>query len=380
MIEKLIKLLLILALFGGMAVHASTNTLSLRDKIAQILILGFPEASVSDDSEIVKSIQEENIGGVILFDYNFKSKTFDKNIKSPEQVATLNQALQMAASQGNKMHHREALPLIISVDYEGGRVNRLKDTYGFPKTVSAEQFSALSEQDAKKQADIMAKTLKSNGFNLDFAPVLDVNVNPENPVIGKLGRSYSADPEEVIFRSHLLTKAFKEQGIGAAFKHFPGHGSSTGDSHLGFVDVTETWQSYELTPFQELISHMDKRDMIMTAHIVNRQLDKSGLPATLSKEILTGLLRERLGFEGIIITDDMQMKAISDHYGLEESLVLAINAGADMFIFGNQLSDVPMPAKTLIDLIEKNVNDGTISEARIDEAYSHVRAFKLSLA
>lgn len=371
---------LLVLIFGGSTVPASANTPTLREKIAQMLILGFPEESVTDDSEIIKTIKDDNLGGVILFDYNFKTKTFDKNIKSKKQVKALNQALQRAAIEGNKQYNREELSLIISVDYEGGKVNRLKETYGFAKTVSASEFAKLSEEDASAQAKVMTDTLKASGFNLDFAPVLDVNVNPENPVIGKLGRSYSSDPEKVIESSHILANAFKEQGIGAAYKHFPGHGSSTSDSHLGFVDVTDTWQEYELIPYQELISHMDSRDMIMTAHIVNRHLDQSGLPATLSKDILTGLLRERLGFRGIIITDDMQMKAISEHYGLEESLVLAINAGADMFIFGNQLSDEPMPAKTLIELIEKNVLAGNISASRIEDAYSHIKAFKQSIS
>lgn len=374
--NKLKMILLSLTFCVAVTSHAALN---LRDKIAQMIILGFPQAIVNDNDEIIKSIEEENLGGVILFDYNFKTKTFDKNIKNPEQVRTLTHNLQFAAHQGNQKHHREALPLIISVDYEGGKVNRLKDSYGFPMTVSAEQFTSLSESEAKSQAKIMAKTLKSNGFNLNFAPVLDINVNPDNPVIGKLGRSFSAYPEEVIYRSQLQANAFKEKGLGIAYKHFPGHGSSTSDSHLGFVDVTNTWQAYELTPYQALIGHMDEKDIIMAAHIINRQLDNSGLPATLSKEILTGLLRERLGFNGVIITDDMQMKAISENYGLEESLVLAINAGADMFIFGNQLSQNEMPAKTLIDLIEKNVKDGKISETRINEAYSHIRSFKLSL-
>lgn len=358
---------------------ANIDGMSLREKIGQMLIIGFEGDRVNNDSPIIKSIEEDNIGGVILFDYNFQTKTFDKNIKSPKQLKALNKALQSQAQRVNVKYNRPNLPLIISVDYEGGRVNRLKTEYDFPETFSAVEFSKLSMPDAMNRARQMAVTLKSNGFNVDFAPVLDVNVNPDNPVIGKLGRSYSSDPAQVTESSSLMAKALKEEGIGCVYKHFPGHGSSSCDSHLGFVDVTQTWQEYELMPYQALVSHMDNKDMIMSAHIVNRQLDPSGLPATLSKPILTDLLRHKLGFNGVIITDDMQMKAISEHYGLEESLVLAINAGADMFIFGNQLVKEPMKAKMLIDLIEKNVKNDTISQSRIDEAFSHIVQLKTAL-
>ncbi len=163
------------------------------------------------------------------------------------------------------------------------------------------------------------------------------------------------------------------------YKHFPGHGSSTKDSHLGFVDVTDTWQSYELDPYQQLLNSNESCGVVMTAHIVNRQLDESGLPATLSHTILTHLLRNQLNFKGVIITDDMQMKAISDNYGLEQALVLAINAGADMLIFGNNLSVEPQDPEQLINIIEAKVLSGDISTERINDAYQHIRALKKSI-
>lgn len=367
------------AILGGISVQAKSEPLNLREKIGQMLILGFEGHRLTKSSDVINAIQNENIGGVILFDYNFKTKTFDKNIHSPEQVKTLNAFLQSETTISNQTHHRPHLPLLISVDYEGGYVNRLKPTYGFPDTLSAKDFSKLSMTQANIEALAMANTLQKEGFNLNFAPVLDVDVNPNNPVIGKLGRSYSADPLQVIESSYLLAKALKSKKIACAYKHFPGHGSSTGDSHLGFVDVTDTWKEYELQPYQALSEHMDHKDMVMTAHIVNKQLDPTGLPATLSKSILTGMLREQLGFRGVVITDDMQMKAISEHYGLEEALVLAINAGADMFIFGNQLVDEPVSAKQLIDLIEKNVKNGNITERQISEAVERIIHLKHAL-
>lgn len=357
---------------------AQATTVSLKQKIGQMLILGFEGKAANENSSIAHSIIEDNLGGVILFDYNYQTKTFDKNIESPQQVQLLNQTLQAFASKGNQKHHRPQLPLLISVDYEGGAVNRLKPEYGFPTTLTAEAVANLDREVASQQAKIMSDTLKASGFNLDFAPVLDVNVNPDNPVIGKLGRSYSSDPHIVSDYSLMFSQQLLKNNIACAYKHFPGHGSSTKDSHLGFVDVTDTWQSYELTPYENVFQDGSACPMIMTAHIINRHLDPDGLPATLSKPILTELLRNKLGYQGVIITDDMQMKAISEHYGLEESLVMAINAGADMFIFGNQLSDEPVSANTLIQLILKNVENGKISSQQIEQAYERIQQLKRS--
>nr|WP_239005312.1 glycoside hydrolase family 3 N-terminal domain-containing protein [Legionella sp. MW5194] len=351
----------------------------LRDKIGQMLIVGFEGKNVDVHSPILQAIAEENIGGVILFDYSDQTETFNKNIESPKQVQRLNQTLQRAADEANRLHHREPLPLLISVDYEGGEVNRLNAKYGFPAIPSAEVFARLDDARAHQLAETMALTLTRNGFNLDFAPLIDVNVNPDNPVIGQLRRSFSADPKVVAHYAGVVSSHLRSHGLQCAYKHFPGHGSSTADSHVGFVDVSHTWKTMELRPYQQLLHQKFSCGMIMTAHIVNRQLDESGLPATLSHKVLTGLLRGKLKFDGVIVTDDMQMKAISDHYGLEKALTLAINAGADMIMFGNQLSDKPQETKALVDLIEAKVKAGEISEKRIDEAYQHIVAFKRSL-
>jgi beta-N-acetylhexosaminidase len=186
-------------------------------------------------------------------------------------------------------------------------------------------------------------------------------------------------PEIVTTYADIYTNAFLQQDIQCAYKHFPGHGSSTADSHLGFVDVTHTWQKDELTPYRQLFAKPIHCGMVMSAHIVNRQLDPSGLPATLSHRMLTGILRHELKFNGVIITDDMQMNAIAKRYSLETAVTKAINAGADMLLFGNQLQKEKVTASQLIALIEKQVRDGAISEARINEAYERVRYLKGSL-
>ncbi|MCX7091537.1 MAG: glycoside hydrolase family 3 protein [Legionellales bacterium] len=366
---------LVLNLVTSQTVFA--DPISLRDKIGQMILIGFKGDTVGKNASIVRSIAENNIGGVILFD----KKLVGKNIINPEQVQTLNQDLQTFNHEAHMTHQRPDLPLLIALDYEGGKVNRLKEAYGFPPTLSAAEIGRLSLTDANTQAANMATILKTSGFNLDFAPVIDLNINPNNPVIGKLERSFSDNHSDVIRYAALFSQNFLAQGVQCAYKHFPGHGSSTGDSHLGFVDVTDVWQADELEPYQQLLSGANPCGMVMTAHVINRQLDDSGLPATLSRKILTGLLREQMKFSGVIITDDMQMGAIRDHYGLKQAITLTINAGADMLIFANQLApnDADQDPKDLIDLIESEVQLGHISDAQIDASYQRIVKLKQNL-
>ena len=355
------------------------NNQDLRYKIAQMLIVGFDGMSVDENSSIVQQITDYGLGGVILFDYNFNTQSYVKNIKSPEQVLELNKNLQKFNHLANKKHGRQDLPLFISVDYEGGRVDRLKESYGFPKTFSADEVAHDSLANAAKIASDMAITLKNTGFNVNFAPVVDVNVNTDNPILGKLGRCFGEDAGKVAKYASIYAQEFLKEGILPVFKHFPGHGSSNADSHLGFVDVTDNWQLIELTPYKIIEELKSPNSMIMTAHIINRSLDESGLPATLSQKILTGLLRKELGYTGVIISDDMQMKAIADNYSLEDSLTLALQAGVDMFIFGNQLSSSPQDISKVIDIIVSKVQQGVIDSKHIDEAFARIKTLKSQL-
>lgn len=351
----------------------------LRYQIAQMLLLGFDGTQINSQNPIFNAITADGIGGVILFDYHYPLKKFGKNIQNSSQVAELNHSLQALNTQARQQDKQPYLPLLISVDYEGGQVNRLKETYGFPPTISAAQAGNMPAEAVFAAAQAMASTLTNSGFNLDFAPVVDVNINPGNPILGQLERCFSANPNKVSDYAKIYSRVFAQHGIHSVYKHFPGHGSSTNDSHLGFVDVTDTWQEEELIPYQELNQDPDICQMIMTAHIINRNLDPSGLPATLSYPILTELLRKKLKFDGIIITDDMQMKAISDHYNKDAAITMAINAGADMLIFGNQLTDELQDSTSLIDYIESQVETGHISPIRIQQAYARIVKFKSSL-
>lgn len=343
--------------------------MTLRKKIAQMLIIGFPEAALEPHSPITNWLKSDGLGGVLLFDYNMPKQSFGKNLLDKTQIRYLNKQLHA--------YHSSDLPLFVALDYEGGVVDRLKHIEDCPVTMSPFQQAQLTDDDFCNEIHGMATTLADLGFNLNFSPVVDLNLNQQEGIIGKLKRSYASDPERVAELASLSVRVFNNKGIVCCYKHFPGHGSAVGDTHEGFVDVTDTYHASELKPYEILIKNNAANAMIMTAHVINRHLDPTGLPATLSYPILTGILRQQLGYDGVIISDDLQMQAISDHYSLEEALRLTINAGADMMIFGNQLGEHTAPE--VIDCIENMVKSGLISSDRIDEAYQRIVSLKMSL-
>ena len=337
----------------------------LEQKIAQMLIVGFRGTTLAADNPIVRDIEAYRIGGVILFDYDVTLKQYGRNITDPAQLQDLTRALQNIART----------PMFIAVDQEGGRVVRLKERYGFPATVSAQSLGTADDLGLTGQAAYsIASTLITNGLNLNFAPVVDVNVNPQNPVIGALERSFSGDPAVVIRHASEFARTQRRTGVMSALKHFPGHGSSTGDSHQGFVDVTNTWTAMELQPFGSLIAS-DLADMVMTAHIYNANLDPD-YPATLSHATITGVLREKLGHTGVVVTDDMQMGAISQLYSFPTAVIRSINAGVDIVLVGNNLAYEPDVVPRILDIVVNAVARGDIDRARIDESCGRVMALK----
>jgi len=218
--------------------------------------------------------------------------------------------------------------------------------------------------------------LNSLGFNLNFAPVVDININKNNPVIGNLERSFSDDPMKVYEHAGSFIDAMHKYEIITAIKHFPGHGSSTEDSHLGLVDITDTYnQEAELFPYKKLIED-GKADIIMTAHIMNTDIDP-GNPATLSSKFLQDILRGELNYEGVIVSDDMQMGAIIINFGFEEAIVKAINAGCNLLIFSNNGSryDEDIAQKSF-ETIKQAVRDGKITEEEINSAYTRIKELK----
>lgn len=344
----------------------------LRNKIGQMLIMGFSGCEIEPCSSIAKWLQDDGLGGVLLFDYDLHTQSYGKNLKDGDQIKRLTTQLKRYASASD--WGQDQLPLFIALDYEGGAVDRLSKIEGCMTTMKASEQALLSEGALHKEALRMAKTLYDLGFNLNFAPVVDLNISDQYGIIGKLGRSFSDDPEVVIRVANQFVQAFCQYGIACAYKHFPGHGSAMGDTHLGFVDVTESYQSSELVPYASLLKDKSLPFMVMTAHVINHQLDDSGLPASLSHKVLTDLLRRKMGYDGVIVSDDLQMRAVRDHYSLEEALCLAINAGVDMIIFGNQLGSVS--ATDVIDCVEDLVYAGKITEALIEQAYQRISRLK----
>jgi len=348
--------------------EVTTDSAAVTTKIGQMIMVGFRGFSVTADSPIIRDIQYNRIGGVILFDYDVPTHCPRRNIASPGQVMHLTESLQAAA----------AIPLFIAIDQEGGRVCRLKESQGFPPAPSQAELGRQNDPNVtRRTASLTADTLATAGITVNFAPVVDLNVNPLNPVIGMLDRSFSADPAVVVRHATIMIDAFHSCNLAAAVKHFPGHGSSATDSHEGFVDVTRTWTRRELEPFARLIDS-NRCDMIMTAHIVNRNLDKM-YPATLSHTTLTTLLRKELGFSGVIISDDMQMKAIRSHYELADAAKRAINAGVDILLFANNTIFDEAIASRVVSLITAMVDAGEIAEESIDASYQRIMNLKTKL-
>jgi beta-N-acetylhexosaminidase len=337
----------------------------LKQKIGQMLIIGFRGTEIEDTSYISKTMDALNLGGVILFDKDNPSGQFPRNIVNPSQTKKLIEDL-------NKYSPG---PLFISVDAEGGNINRLKEDYGFKNIPSAEQMGKGMVEETKNQANLLGQELRELGFNMDFAPVVDVNVNPKNPVIGLLERSFSNNPETVFEHASSFISGLHENNIIPAIKHFPGHGSSTSDSHLGIVDVTNTYKQEELIPYQKLIE-AGYSDIVMTAHIINTKIDPT-YPATLSPLFIKNILREQLGFKGVVISDDMQMGAIVDNYGYDEAIIRAINAGCNMLIISNngKTYDEKAPYDA-VNIIFAAIKKGEISEKQINDSYNRIQELK----
>lgn len=337
------------------------ETASLDQKIGQMLNVGFRGTAITDTNHIVRDIREYNLGSVTLFDYDVPRDTALRNIQSPQQVKTLINDLQELAET----------PLFIAVDQEGGKVARLKPKRGFPSTVSAQYLGDLDDIDSTRYyARQTGQTLADAGFNLNFAPVVDLNTNPDNPVIGGLERSFSADPEIVVKHASAYINTLHEFDVLTVLKHFPGHGSSEKDSHLGVVDVTETWSPKELTPYRQLIDS-SLVDMVMTAHIFNARWD-STYPATLSKPVITGILRDSLNFDGVIVSDDMMMGAVRKEYGLKTAIKQALLAGVDILTFGNNAIYDPEIVPKAHKIIRELIEEGEISQDRIDASYQRI--------
>lgn len=331
---------------------------------------------------IARDIHAGRIGGVILFSIDveqgnqagyspreLRTKTKSRNIQSIDQVRELNQYLTAAARRGGKP------VLFTAIDQEGGAVIRIGPEHGFKTPLPPARDMAAMNMDTV--ADLYYKQgqkLSDLGFNLNFAPCTDVDINPQSPAIGVRGRAYSSDPERIYEYGHTAANAMARAGVLSSFKHFPGHGSATGDTHAGLVDITNTWKRDELRPY----ATVPATSMVMVAHVINGNIDPEN-PASLSPDTINKLLRGQMGYNGVVITDDLQMGAIYNHYGLRETLRRAILAGNDIMLLGNNLQYTEnlgrIAHREIIDMVSR----GEIPRRRIRESYKRILKLKKQL-
>jgi beta-N-acetylhexosaminidase len=339
----------------------AAQKVSLDQKIGQMILIGLPTNVMDTNSVFYRDIQTGKAGGITMYERHLTTE------RSAENLKALIAAYQQAAPT----------PLFVTITQEGGIVNRLKPKYGFPPMPSAQYLGQLNNLDSTKYySDNIAYTLSRLGINVNFAPVVDIH-RPDNPVLGSRERTFSSDVGVITTHAAQVIRSHQYFKTGTVLKHFPGHGSSTQDSHLGVTDVSNTWTRIELEPFRRLIQQ-GLVQAVMTAHIVNTKLDDSRLPATLSGRVITSLLRKELGFDGVVFSDDMHMKAITSAYGLEEAILLAINAGVDVLLFSGN-SEAVSSAGDLVQLISQLVKKGKIKEGRIEASYQRIMRYKIAL-
>lgn len=325
--------------------------MTLDEKIGQIFIVGLDGYTVNDNTR--KMIEDYHVGGFILF---------SDNVEDSNQLLTLINSLKSTNAK-NK------IPLFISVDQEGGRVNRMpSELKKFPSNriignVNNKEFSY-------KIGSIIAEEIGSFGFNMDFAPVLDINSNPKNPVIGD--RSFGTDAEIVSNLGIQTMKGIQSGSVIPVVKHFPGHGDTAVDSHIGLPTVNKDLKqlkSFELVPFQEAIKN--GADVVMIAHILLNKIDPQN-PASLSETVITDILRNQLNFQGVVITDDITMGAVTKNLSIDSGAIKAVNAGSNIVLVCHGYDN----EKTVINGIKQAVEDGIITKEKIDKSVYRILKLK----
>ena len=342
---------------------STAATLTLEQKVGQLFIvrpdaldLTLTQETIDDPradgvtqvtDAMRETLQQYPVGGICQF---------GKNIESPSQLAHFNKDLQAAS----------ATPLFITVDEEGGMVARLanNDAFDLPRYASAATVGASGDpENARAMGQTIGGYLKTYGFNMDFAPDADVNTNPDNPVIGT--RAFSSEPQTAADLVGGACAGFADAGIACTLKHFPGHGDTSEDTHVGTVTLNKTLddlRSCELVPFAQ---NVNNAPLIMAAHITVPQVTGDDTPASLSSVMLTDLLRGELGYQGLIVTDSLAMQAITDVYTPGQAAVKALQAGADLLLMPNGLADA-------YTAVLEAVQDGTIPQQRLDESVQRI--------
>ncbi len=336
----------------------------LKDRIGQMLVVGFQGTTL--DEKTALEIKDNNIGGIILFERSLSNPDAPRNITDKDQLISLI----------NDLQSLNDIPMFISIDQEGGTVARLNPTKGFYNPPSPKHIADLGCIDSSRYYACMNATqLRELGINMNFTPCIDMIVNPDNPIIALRERAFSDNPDIVVKEAEIVVEEHRRQGIITSLKHFPGHGSSKTDSHLGLTDVTNTFTDAELIPYKKLIED-NFADIVMVSHLFNSNID-SEFPASLSEKTIGGLLRNRLGFNGVVATDDMHMGAITEEYSYPVALELALNAGVDMIIIGNNSKNYEedLISETMSVIYDLVISE-RVSRERIEEAYERIMTLK----
>lgn len=324
--------------------------------IGQMLMMGLPTASADTAwaKRLAAQISQGEVGGVVFLGHNFKSRA---------GVEGLTRLFREAAGR-NKV--------FLALDMEGGAVQRLGKKLGYPSVPAAYTVARTQNlKQAKATFTKLARITHDAGFNMNLGPVVDLLVTPDNPVIARWRRSYGADPDTVTKYARAFVQAQRELGIISVLKHFPGHGSSTTDSHDGFVEITKSWTNAELKPFQALIASGDA-PAIMPGHLIHAKIANDGVPVSISHAAITGLLRKKLKFNGLVVSDDLQMSAIAANYSYKNAVIRAVNAGVDVLMISNSRgADPKLPEKTIA-IISEAIDSGQISLATVQAAYGRI--------
>lgn len=330
--------------------------------LGAMLMCGFRGTEPAPDDPFLAAVAAGRVGNVILFDRDMTTGG-ERNIRSPEQVRRLTAALRAAAPG----------PIFIAVDQEGGQVRRLRPQKGFSDLPSAQRLGQGSAAATLETATLLGEELAGLGIDVDLAPVADVDSNPLNPAIGRLGRAFGSDAAAVARHALAFGKGLARSGVIPVLKHFPGQGCARADSHLGLPDITQCWDgATDLLPYAEIF-RAGWPGMVMPGHLFHAGLDPD-LPATLSRMVITGLLRQGLGWQGVVISDDLQMRAIADRYGLRESILLAVRAGVDILLYGNNLAWEEGLADKAFAALRALVDEGSIPVERIRRSWERISA------
>ena len=342
--------------------HPDRQIEMLSRKIGQMLVIGFPGTRPQDPgpAKVAAMVAAGEIGGVILF---------ADNVQSPRQLAVLTAAIEAAGG---------AAPPFIAVDQEGGSIQRLNRRKGFLPLASARTMARKTPCEAYGLYLRTAEELAAAHINVNFGPVVDLDVNPANPAIGKRARSYGREPSQVVAFAEAFVEAHRAAGVLTAVKHFPGHGSAGRDPHIAVVDITGTWQDEELLPFADLIAD-DDAPMVMVGHLIHDRFSDGDRPTSLSRRAITAELRDTLGFTGLVVTDDLGMDAITRRFRPEDAAVMAVRAGADVLIFADLWATQPQAIDRVVATVAGAVAAGRIPERMIEESHARSRAVREAL-